>query len=69
LNPKWSAAGNQELDVRPTQEVGDDRRRAKQVLEIVENQQGLPLGEKSMDLIDQRPSAHLAQTKCRGDRG
>ena len=49
----------------PPREVGDDRRGAKQVLEIVQNQQGFPLGEEAMDLIDQRPGIHLAQAKCR----
>ena len=60
LNPKRRAAGDQELDLRPTQQAGDDRRGTKQVLEIVENQQGFPLGKDAMDLIDLRPGIHLS---------
>ena len=68
--PQRGPAGGQNRQARaPAQEIGGQRRRVEQVLEIVENQQQVAVAQRITQTVGKRAVACLDQPEGAGDRG
>ena len=60
--PQRGAAGGQDRQPRaPAQEIGGQRRRVEQMLEVVENQQQVTVAQRIPQAVERRPAACLDQ--------